>query len=433
MPRSRTPPVGVAVVLFTLALAAPADAVPARPAGGAVVHAWNDLALDAVRVTRASDAVAARSYAMVNVAMYDAVNGLAPVSTRRTPALVPPGQGIGGDPVVAAAAAAHDVLVSLYPDFAQRFDGRLAADIAAAGDPDLARRGRLWGGRVAGDVVAARRDDGSTPTETLPGGTGPGVFPTTWTGTQFRQLRPFAISDSGAYAGDGPPSLTSAEYADAFNEVKQVGNKAVADPAADATYAYWSLGGGTSQPPGAWVQVAQVVSAARALPLADTARLFALETMALADTVAPTYSTKYAYRFWRPTTAIRQAAQAVNPDTVPDPTWTARAGSIGTSPEHFSGHSTFSAAGAAVLGGFFCRDDIAFTVTTDSAPGNQARTYPSFSAASAEAGRSRVLGGLHFEFSNQSALAAGNGVAAEVLATSLLRPRGDTHLNGCPI
>lgn len=83
--------------------------------------------------------------------------------------------------------------------------------------------------------------------------------------------------------------------------------------------------------------------------------------------------------------------------------------------------------------GFFCRDDIPFTFTTDSAPGTQARTYPSFSAAAAEAGRSRVLGGLHFEFSNQGALAVGDGVAAEVLATSLLRPRGDTHLNGCPI
>jgi len=259
------------------------------------------------------------------------------------------------------------------------------------------------------------------------------VFPTTCTVTQFRQLRPFAISDSSAYVSDGPPSLTSAEYAGAFNEVKQVGNKAVADPAADATYAYWSLGGGTSQPPGAWVQVAQVVSAARSLPLADTARLFALESMALADTVAPTYSTKWTYRSWRPTTAIRQADPTVNAGTEPDPTWTARAGSIGTSPEHFSGHSTFSAAAAAVLGGFFCRDDLAFTLTTDSAPGAQARTYPSFSAAAAEAGRSRVLGGLHFEFSNQSALAAGNGVAAEVLATSLLRTRGDTHLNGCPI
>jgi len=426
-------PVGVGVVLALLALAAPAAAVPARPtAGGAVIRTWNDLALDAVRLKSASDAVAARSYAMINVAMYDAVNGLTPASSRRTPALVPPGRGIGGDPVVAAAGAARDVLVSLYPDLAPRFDGQLAADLAGAADPDLAERGRLWGGHVAGEVVAARQDDGSAPTETLAGGTGPGVFPDPWKGTQFRQLRPFVISDPGAYVSDGPPSLASAEYAAAFNEVKQVGSKAVADPAADATFAIWRLGAGTSQPPGAWIQVAETVSEARSLPLADTARLFALESMALADTVAPTYSTKYLYHSWRPTTAVRQADPALNPATTPDASWTARAGSPGTSPEHFSGHSTFSAAGATVLAGFFCRDDIPFTMATDSAPGHQARTYPSFSAAAAEAGRSRVLGGLHFEFSNHSALIAGQGVGTEVLATSLLRMRGGTHNGDCP-
>lgn len=231
----------------------------------------------------------------------------------------------------------------------------------------------------------------------------------------------------------GPPALTSAVYAAAFNEVKQVGNKAVVDPAADATYAFWSLGGTTSQPPGAWLQVTSTVSEANSLSLAQTARLFALESMALADTVAPTYSTKYIYRFWRPTTAIHEADPTVNPDTIADPGWSARAGSAGSSPEHFSGHSTFSAAGATVLAGFFCRDDIPFTLTTDSAPGGQARTYHSFSAAAAEAGRSRVLGGLHFEFSNQGALAAGRGVGQEVLANSLLRTRGDTHRDGCPL
>lgn len=413
-----------AVGLLALSLAAPAAAVPARSTDGTVVRAWNDLALDAVRVKSASDAMAARSYAMVNVAIYDAVNGLAPASSRRATALVAPGHGIGGDPVVAAAGAAHDVLASLYPDLGPRFDDQLAANVAGARDADLAERGRQWGAFVARQVVANRQDDGSTPAETLPGGSGPGIFPNTWVGTQFRQLRPFAIAEAGAYVSAGPPPLASKAYADAFNEVKQAGSKAVADPGADATFAFWALAGGTSQPPGAWLQVAEAVSASRSLPLADTARLFALESMALADTVAPTYSTKYLYRSWRPTTAIRQADSTVNPETLPDPSWSARAGSAGSSPEHFSGHSTFSAAGATVLAGFFCRDDIPFTLTTDSAPGHVARTYPSFSAAAAEAGLSRVLGGLHFQFSNQSALAAGVGIGREVLAT--------TGLGACP-
>ena len=155
------------------------------------------------------------------------------------------------------------------------------------------------------------------------------------------------------------------------------------------------------------------------MSLAETARLFALESMALADVVAPTNETKHASNYWRPETAIREADTTTNPDTEPDPTWTGRAAVSGT-PEHYSGHSSFSAAGAEVLARFFGTDAITFTLRTDSG-GGATRTYPSFSAAAAEAGRSRVLGGQHFEFSNQAGLRAGRLVADEVVETALLR------------
>jgi hypothetical protein len=146
--------------------------------------------------------------------------------------------------------------------------------------------------------------------------------------------------------------------------------------------------------------------------------------MALADTVAPTYTTKVLHHFWRPTTAIRQGDTDGNPATTADTTWSARAGSIGSSPEHWSGHSSFSAAGATVLAGFFCDDHIPFTLVTDSSANGIPRTYSSFSEAAAEAGRSRVVGGLHFEFSNQAGLAAGRQIGEEVLASKLQPTRG---------
>ena len=86
-----------------------------------------------------------------------------------------------------------------------------------------------------------------------------------------------------------------------------------------------------------------------------------------------------------------------------------------------------------MLAGFFCEDGVTFSLATDSAPGAQARTYPSFSAAAAEAGRSRVVGGIHFEFSNQEALASGRAVADEILANKLLRTDGPTHVGSCPL
>jgi hypothetical protein len=407
----------------------------ASPSGD-VVRAWNALALGTIRLTSGIDAQAARLYAMLNVAAYDAVNGILSkhTSSQRQHALVPPrGAPLDGDLVAAAAAAAHAVLVGLYPDQSALFDARLGADLASLGSSGRVSSGAAWGEQVGAAVLAARASDGSGPTETQPAGAGPGVFRASWPGVQFRNLAPFAIVDPNVYVSAGPPALTSLDYAAALAEVKLLGNAAIPDAQKLATFQYWSLGAGTDQPPGAWMQVAMNVSSSRSLSLADTARLFALLAMAMCDTVAPAYQTKFIYRFWRPATAIREADTDDNPDTVADPTWAPRAGGIGGTPEHWSGHSSFSGAAGRVLAGFFCDDNIAFELVTDSAPAGQGRTFPSFSAAEAEAGRSRVVGGIHFEFSNQAGLSAGHGVAAEVLGRALLPKRGTTHFGACPL
>jgi membrane-associated phospholipid phosphatase len=168
------------------------------------------------------------------------------------------------------------------------------------------------------------------------------------------------------------------------------------------------------------------------MDLSDRVRLFALVTMALADAVGPTLTTKFTYAHWRPATAIAAAAEDENPNTDPDPTWRPRAGGAGGTPEHTSGHSSFSAAAATVIAGFFCQDNIAFSHASDSS-GGQSRSFTSLSAAAAEAGISRVFGGLHFDFSNEAGLNAGRGVANEVLSRALLKKRGRTHLGSCPL
>jgi hypothetical protein len=155
--------------------------------------------------------------------------------------------------------------------------------------------------------------------------------------------------------------------------------------------------------------------------------------MALSDTVAPTVMTKYVYHSWRPATAIRQADADGNPYTDSDPLWSPRAINPGTSPEYWSGHSAFSAAGAAAIAAFYCGDDIAFELTTDSAPSGEIRRYASLSEAAAEAGQSRLDGGVHFRFSDRDAQAAGRAIAAEISATALLLRRGPTHFGRCPL
>jgi membrane-associated phospholipid phosphatase len=399
------------------------------------VQIWNGLALDTIRVKRGSDSDAARLYAMVNAAMYDAVNGLLSRTIfAREPALVPPGGApLFADFPAAASAAAHAVLSALYPDQAARFDAQLAADLAAlAGRPGV-NAGRSWGAAVGAQVVAVRANDGSSPLETQPAGSGPGVFRAAWSGTQYRNLVPFIIANPADFVGSAPPALDSLAYAAAFAEVKLLGNAAIPDAENLDTFQYWALAAGTAQPPGEWVKIALEVAAARDVPFIEETRLLALVAMAEADTVAPTVTTKVIYQHWRPATAIREADTDGNPQTDPDPTWAPRAGGIGGTPQQWSGHSSFSAAAAAILAGFFCRDNIAFTHVSDSAPGGRARTYTGFGAAAAEAGRSRVLGGIHFEFGNQAGLEAGRNIASEVLAKALLHRFGPKHFGSCPL
>ncbi|WP_460520938.1 vanadium-dependent haloperoxidase [Flindersiella endophytica] len=408
------------------------------------IRTWNELALNTVRTVRASDADAARTYAMVGVAVYDAVNGIASKrgSRARDFALKSPaGAPAHGDQQAAAVAAAHTVLTRLYsdrPDQLAVYDAQFAADLAQLGSGRGAVAGRAWGEQVGAFVVDARAGDGSRPVETQPAGSGPGVFPAAWPGVQYRNVTPFAIADAAPYVGAGPPALGSLDYAAAFAYIRLVGDFDIPDAEKSATYQYWSLGTGTVQPPGEWVRIALQLTAEHPVGLEAQSRLFALLTMALADTSVATVRTKYVFRHWRPESAIRQADLDGNPYTEPVPTWRARAGSPGSSPEYVSGHSVYSAAGASVIAGFYCDDLLSFTHASDSAPIDpatglpMARSFPSLSAAAAEAGSSRVVGGLHFDFSNRDGLAMGRGVAAEVLRTQLLFTSGPTHVGACP-
>jgi hypothetical protein len=439
--------VAVASLSFLSGCGGGADAIEAPGGKDAQVHSqsggppatnavydWNLLALDAVRTGLLSDAQAARLYAMVNVAMYDAVNGIvSKTGVPRKPALV----GIAaapqnGDPSAAAAAAACAVLSQLRPGLASVYQAKLAADLAAIPDGSAETDGVAWGTSVGNQVVTLRQNDSSSPSGVQSAGTGVGLFRAQWSGVQFRNLLPFAIASAAPYVSSGPPAPSSLVYSVAYTEVSTLGNAAVLDLGLLETYLFWASGTGTVQPPGEWLKVAMTVSAAQGNSLADSARLFALLGMAMADAVAPTFMAKYIYRFWRPTTAVQEGALDGNLVTLPNAGWVPRGGTPGSSPEHVSGHSAFAGAATTILRGYFCSDLIGFSLQTDGAP-NGPRSYLNFSAAESEAGRSRVYGGLHFEFSNQAGNQTGRGVAGEVLGTALLRTQGNTHSGSCPL
>jgi membrane-associated phospholipid phosphatase len=389
-----------------------------------VVVAWNQVLLEAVRADNTPPPRAARNMAIVHAAVFDAVNSITEVyEPYHIDVRAPRGASLRA----AVASAAHGTLTALYPARSSTFDAALTGTLAGVRDPLARRQGIAVGARVADAILALRADDGSDRTVTYDVPPAPGVWRPTPPAfaapalPQWGQVEPFAITTADQYRPDGPPALSSVEYAAALAEVQALGSVDSTARTADQTEIalFWADGANTYTPPGHWNRIAQDAARRQALNIARTARLFARLNLALADAGIVAWAVKYDVNLWRPVTAIREADTDGNSATVADPDWTPL---IATPPfpTYTSGHSTFSAAAAAVLTAEF---GAGFRFTTESVglPGVR-RSFTSFAQAAREAGRSRVYGGIHFEFDNIDGLESGAAVGRHV-ASRYLGPR----------
>ena len=143
-----------------------------------------------------------------------------------------------------------------------------------------------------------------------------------------------------------------------------------------------------------WNRIARTVSVQRGLDLWDNARLFGLLNLASADGYIADFQNKYAYRFWRPITAIRAADSDGNPDTIADPAWESLHPTP-AAPDYTSGHSVQGGAMSQVLARFFGTDEVSFSTTSTTLPG-AIRSFSSFLQAAEENGNSRIYVGFHF-------------------------------------
>ena len=402
-----------------------------------VVTRWMEQALDTTRSERLGAAGASRLYAMVAVAMYDAVNAIdraRRLSSRPQALVSSEGAPRSGDRRAAAAGAAHAVLSALHPALATRYDMQLADDLEALRKSYRVTRGLDWGASVGYAVVEERADDGSSPSETLPGGDAPGRFRADFTSAQYRNMLPFFVADPLAYVSSGPPDLGSREYAVAFNEVLNLGDRGYPNREYDEIFNFWRAGGGSVRPPGEWIKIAIVVAEQEdtTRSISNTARLFALLGIALTDSTIVAWNAKYDFAFWRPATAIRNASTDGNPDTFEDPDWLQRNGSIGGSPEHTSGQSTYAGSASTVLAAFYCDDNVPFHFEGDNAIAGP-RSFESFGEAAAEAGQARILAGIHFQFSNQEGQKNGRAVGREIAREALKPSAPLAKFGDCPV
>jgi PAP2 superfamily len=402
---------GATVAALAAANLAPAIAQATKPVSQVVQ--WNQTLLVIVRTPGIQPATIhpTRSFAIMHAAIYDAVNA---IDGTHKPYLVRLGASHFASQEAAAAAAAHEVLVKLYPSLQATLDAQLQQALA-----QLPSRGKAdgisIGNTVADRILASRSNDGSNA-QPIPYvfGNAPGDyqstppnFPNQPQFTHWSRVTPFALESASQFRPGGPPRLTGDRYSDAFDQVKLLGiaGSTTATPDQALTGRFWN---GAIQ--NYWNEIAQTASLAHGLTTAQNARLFALLNLSFADGVIAFYDAKYTYNFWRPVTAIRAAAADGNPDTEADPNWLPEVGNTTPDPSYPGAHAVISAAGAEVLISFFHTDHLEFSVTSEVMPGVE-RSFTSFPAAAEEATLSRIFAGVHFLFDLTTGQRLGSDIA----------------------
>lgn len=372
-----------------------------------------------------------RMLAMMHVAVHDALNAI----DRRYQPYALDADAPGASPEAAVAAAAHDVLVAVFPELPPDIgptpsaavdfvEAAYATALAAIPDSSAKEQGILIGQAAAAAILALRDADGADTSPFLDFTYVPGPNPGDFQfipGLPFAaapfwgKVTPFVLRSSSQYRPKSPYPLTSKKYAADFNEVKSLGRIDSPTRTAEQTEIalFWVEGS-----PQGWNRIARTVSAQHGLDLWENARLFGLLNLASADAYIADFENKYFYEFWRPITAIRAADTDGNPDTITDPTWDSLVGTP-PAPDHPSGHAGQGGAMSEVLARFF-GDAISFTTMSTTQPG-VTRSFTSFSEAAQENANSRIYIGFHFRHATVEGLKLG-GKVGQVAFNHYLRP-----------
>jgi hypothetical protein len=393
-----------------------------------------------------------RAMAIVHAAIFDAVNSIEP--TAKPYLAQKPGKGASIDAAVAT--AAHDTLVALYPSQADVFDEAYEDYLIDIPKSSSKNKGVEIGRYVANKILQARKNDGSDfEVPYVPTGA-PGnhnVDPINpgqgFLGPSWGMVIPFGLSSIFEIETPPPPALDSAEYAMAFNEVKEFGGDGVTTPTSRTEEEreiglFWAYDGTKKigVPPRLYNQIARVIADQKGNTEVENARMFALLNIAMADAGIVCWNIKYTDKLWRPILGIRNADNDGNDGTVQDDVWMPLGAPNSNNPgadnftppfpAYTSGHATFGAALFGILKRFYGTDEIAFTFASDELNGvttdNQGnvrplspRTFPSLSAAAMENARSRIYLGIHWQFDADEGVNSGYAIADDVF-DNVLQP-----------
>jgi hypothetical protein len=413
------------IVMFAILLATPAIV------SADTVADWNLIAVQATVTASRPGPTGALDIAMVQAAVYDAVQA---IEKRSEPYYVEI-PGATGSPVAAAAKAAHDVLVSRFPAQAQSLDTTYHQYLLSQGlaetDPGVA-----VGAMAAAGIIALRACDLSFPASAPPpfiGGAAPGVWRPTPPGNLpmltpwLGNVTPFTLTRPSQFRAAAPPALTSREYARDYDEVKALGalvNSSRAPEQTDLAH-FWNANYVVL-----WNQVLRDIAGAHVGNIAESARLFALADMAFADSLITSWNSKNYYVYWRPITAIQEGNNDDNPRTDGDSTWQPLLNTPNY-PDYTSGANNVTGAVTRALALFFGTERMTFSITTTNLGPTveDTRTYRRFSDVAQEVVDARIYEGIHFRFADEAARKQGSQVATWAFK-NFLRPLSSHDADG---
>ena len=394
------------------------------------VLAWNAALLEAARKNDTPSVLLARNFAVLHLTIARAILSTEPDFSAATGAQSTTDDGR----LLVAAWAASDVASALYPsqrvNFEKLRDGECEALYAADNLENCYQRGK----EIATQILEQRRSDGIATSFSYVPKSDAGEWrrtPPFFRPPELSQwgmtVQPLVMKSADQFRPAGPPTMTSAEYANAFNETESLGGKESTTRTDEQTLIarFWSDFSYTEMPVGHWNTIARSIAESRHLTTKESARLFVLLNLALADTGSATWDAKYHYNAWRPVTAIPRADETKNTALKSDKDWLSLLNTP-AHPEYPSGHSAFSGAATSILTHFFGTDALTFDVRSETLP-DQHRQFESLKSCAEECGNSRIYGGIHFRFSCADGLSLGSRVGDFIWERMQATPTWEDH------
>lgn len=382
--------------------------------GNDVIAYWSQIAANTVNVPAAATGTPEErrpvynlDLATVHVAMFDAVNAIDGSYQRF--AAQPTTATAGASLEASAAAAAYHTLKGLFPNRTAQYQAAYDSYVAALPDGEARTRGLQIGQEVATKIVALRADDGRFTPVTYTPTSLPGRFRGTNPINAFLPfVRPFALHSASQFRADGPPPLTSVEYAADVNETMALGavNSSVRTAAQTEVARFY-----TEPPPPFWARNLRIFATADR-GIAENARTLAALWTVQADALIACFETKYHFDFWRPSSAIQLADTDGNAATVADPSWTPVLPTP-NHPEYPAAHSCGHGAAAESLEQVFGTKKLSFDWT--STVTGTTRHFDSTDDLARDVQLARIAGGMHFRTSTVHGAVLGMKVGKWIL------------------